>query len=287
MIKHHQLGFSMASLPNYSLEEALKLGSEMGFEAVELLAFVNQRHSIGILAGFDWETMTTEEKKRLGQQLSRFKLVSVHGPFMEVPLLSANAGIAKEARRQAAVALEATGALNGYSCTFHVNGRVYSGIHDYWDEAIDVFRRLGDIAAKAKTRVAIETGFPNTVDDYCGLIEAIDHEHVGSCVDIGHVFAYYDPALFGSAAGVVQHNNIMMAIVERMAAKLFCFHLHDIRAKDFCDHQAAGRGVIDYRRLLAFLNTTSFAGPMAVELDEPDVETALQESKRYVESFIN
>ena len=287
MIHTEQIGFSTASLANRDLHAAIAQGRDMGFRAVELLAFDGARHSIGALSGFWFDRMSEDERRQLARAVEGFANVSTHAPFIALKLLTHNPGIREESRRQIQTAIDATAYLGGTVSTVHVNTRSYMTVRDYWQEAVDEFRRLGDHAAGRSVTVALETGYPDTVEDYAGLIEAVAHEHVGACIDVGHVRAYYSAELYGKPEGIRAHNDILMEIVRRLKDKLSVFHLHDVRESDFRDHRAPGRGIVDYPQLLRYLNEAEFAGPMAFELEEPDVEPALAESKQHIEGILD
>ena len=286
MIRPEQVGFSVASLAERDLFSAIEEGRGMGFGSVELLAFDGARHSIGRLSGFWFDRMSKEERQRLRRAVEGFDCVSTHAPFIAIRLFTHNPGIREESRRQMATALDATSYLGGSVCTVHVNSQSYMTIRDYWQEAVDVFGELGERGAGLGVKIALETGYPNTVEDYCGLVEAIGHDSVGACIDVGHVVGYYPADWRGKPEGVKAHNDLLMEIVQRLTDKLFVFHLHDVRPSDFRDHRAAGRGIINYTRLLSYLHEAGFAGPLIFELEEPDVETALAESKRHVEDIL-
>jgi len=286
MLIQEQLAFSTASLPNRDLLAAIEKGRAMGFASVELLAFDGARHSQGRLAGFWFDELDEAQREQLRDAVADFAGLSTHAPFLNVPLFTHNPGLRREARRQIEVALEATSYLDGAVSAVHVNAQPFLTPRDYWTEMLDTFRELGDLAASLGVRIGIETGYPNTAADYVGLIWDIDHDCVGACIDVGHIVAYLPRALRGTPEGIAAFNDTLMAVVEELREKVFQVHLHDVRANDFRDHRAAGRGIIDFDRLFRYLHRSGFDGPMAFELEEPDVEEALAESKVFVETVM-
>jgi sugar phosphate isomerase/epimerase len=179
-------------------------------------------------------------------------------------------------------AVEGIASAGGSVCTVHVNARPFLTIRDCWNQAVDVLGRLGDIGQKNGVVAAVETGYPSTVEDYCGLIEAANHPNVGACIDVGHIFRYYPNDLFGTEAGIEAHNSILEQIVRRLGAKVAILHLHDNRREDFRDHRAPGRGIIDFPRLMRALDDIDFQGPMVLELEEPDMLDALREGREFL-----
>lgn len=276
-----RIGLSVASLPNRTLHEAIEQGRAMGFRAVELLAFDGARHSIGTLSGFWFDRMSDVDRRRLADAVADFSCVSVHAPFLALQPFTHNPGIRDESLRQLRTAIEATAFLGGSVTVMHVNSRSYLTIRDYWQDAVSTLRGLADCAAEHGVRVGVETGYPNSVDDFCGLIEEAGHPNLGACVDVGHVVAYLPAELRGTTEGVARCNDLLMQIVSRLRNKVVSFHLHDVRASDFRNHRAAGRGIVDFPRLLKHLSA-AWDGPLMFELEEPDVEAALMESRRHI-----
>jgi sugar phosphate isomerase/epimerase len=277
-----QIGFSIASIPGHTFAEILDFGRELGFSAIEILAFEGERHSGGSLAGFAFAERPASEWRALGRRLEGFDRISAHAPFIQTFLLSANAGVAREAFRQVRCTIEGIAAVGGNVCTVHLNARPFLTIREIWEQAVDVLGRLGDIGARHGVTIAMETGFPATVEDYCGLIEAARHARVGACIDVGHIFHYYPRELRGTEEGVRTHNNLLEEIVLRLGEKVAILHLHDNRPHDFRDHRAPGRGIIDFARLMRALDASAFPGAMVLELEEPDALEALAESRDFL-----
>jgi len=111
------LSFSTASLADHTLEEAVRIGGELGFEGIELLAFDGYRHSQGRLAGFYFDRMTTVERDALRGLMASFRHVSTHAPCIDIARFAPNPGVRGEARRQTAVAIGATAVPDAYSLT--------------------------------------------------------------------------------------------------------------------------------------------------------------------------
>lgn len=282
-----QIGLSVASLAGYELDDAIRAGRELGFGAIEVLGFEGERHSQGLLCGFDFAERPPHDLEQLAAALSDYEFVSVHAPFIAVPMLSPNTGIQREAMRQMEASIRGTSAIGGTVCTVHLNGVPFRTLDDTWPAALGALRRLGDVGESCGVTVALETGYPNSVDTYCGLIEAAQHGFVGACIDVGHIFAYYPTDRRGTEQGVEVHNDLLNTICERLGPKLAVFHLHDNRREDFRDHRAPGRGIIDYQRLLRTLDAAEFRGPMVLELEEPDLVPAMEEGRDLLLSLMD
>src|SRR5688500_9649469 len=84
------LGVNTASLAGYALEEALRTAADLGFRAVELLAFEGAAHSQGELCGVWFNDLDTAGRDRLLRLLEPFPRRSLHAPFIDAPLLTYN-----------------------------------------------------------------------------------------------------------------------------------------------------------------------------------------------------
>ena len=103
------------------------------------------------------------------------------------------------------------------------------GLEYDWEGSLaanrDFFRRQADIAAKYNVKLAVENMLSNrlfdgtifkrcctTSDELVELVDAIDHENVGICVDIGHTH-YMKESVYDA--------------VHKCAKHLIALHLHD------------------------------------------------------------
>ena len=281
-----KLSFSTACLANHSLADAVRVGRELGFGGIELLAFDGYRHSQGDLAGFYFDRMASAEKERLRQLVAPFEHVSTHAPFIDIALFAPNPGVREEAFRQIVVAIEATAFLGGSTTTAHVCGKSGYGFDEYRPEIVDAFRRLGDRAAEAGVTLTVETGHPVGADRFAALIHDINHPAVGANVDVGHLVGYVPAEARGTAEGAELYRQTLMAQLEALGDKVYHFHLHDVRESDFRDHRAVGRGFLDYAAIVRWCGRAGYEGLFAFELEEPDMVAALRESKAATEAAI-
>ena len=282
----HKIGANTACLAGYSLDEAVETLAGMGFQTVELLAFAGARHSIGDLAGFWFGRLTDAEKEHLKNAVSSFQHVSIHAPFIHTPLITHNDGIQEVASRQVKDAIDAAAYLGGSTTVIHINPKPSFAMHQYWDEMVNVCRMLGDYAAGGKVLIGVETRFPPGVEDYVGLIESIDHPAVGAAVDVGHVRDSVAVDLRATEEGVQKFNDNLMEIVSGLGDRVFHFHLHDVRLRDWRDHRSAGTGIIDFTRLFAYLLNSGYDHLMTFELEEENREESLLQSKNYIEGIV-
>jgi sugar phosphate isomerase/epimerase len=285
-----KLGASTASLAGYSLLDAIGKIKELGFQCIELLAFDGARHSVGNLAGFWFNRMSESEKRALRQALQGFKHVATHLPFIDVPLFSHNLDIADFCRKHLKMSIEGSAYFGATAAAIHVYPKVTYKFAEYWNEMLAVFRELGDHAAKYGLKLGIETGIPNNIQEFTKLILDVDHPFVGALIDTGHCFFYSDVIRRaderGTPEAVQRGNDCLIKIVETLGPKNFHFHLHDFRPKDWRDHRAIGRGVIDFPRLFQTLKKIGYDHLLTFELEETDLLDALCASKNAIEPLM-
>ncbi len=279
LLETARIGFSTASLAGCSLSDALRIGSEMGFQACELLAFDAYRHSQGVLGGFYFEHMSAAEKDELLELCAPYRRITTHAPFIDIASLAPNPSIREAAQRQLEIAIEAVAFLGGHNTTTHISPKHIYPLAEYKAEIVELYRRLGDLAGDRGVTVSVETGYPAGVEPFADVVWSIDHPAVGVTVDVGHLVSAMPTELRGTAEGVTQYGDFLEAHLRSLKGRIVLFHMHDIRFSDFRDHRAVGRGFLDYARILATASEIGYEGDFVFELEEPDTETALLESR--------
>ena len=285
-LHEEMLGVNTASLADCPLYQAIRTVARLGFQAIELLCFDGARHSVGRLAGFWFNRMGPEEKERLRRSVESFSGLSAHASFFDTRLFSHNPEVVDLARRQVRDAIDAMEFLGGSIVTIHINRRPHMRARDYWQEMVDALRELGDYAVERNVRLGIETGYPDTLEEFAGLIHDVQHPAVGATVDIGHLAPYLDRALRGTDEGAKAWNEAIIRLLSLLHSKTFHFHIHDVRASDWRDHREVGTGMLDYRRMFDFLGQNDYQGLLILELEEEDREAALSRSQVRLRSML-
>jgi sugar phosphate isomerase/epimerase len=281
-----KLGFSTACLANHSMEDALRVGGELGFETVELLAFDGYRHSQGDLAGFYFDRMSDADREALRRAVARFKHVSTHAPFIDIPLLAPNPGVREEALRQIEVAIAATAFLGGSTTTAHACAKQGRSLEEAWGDLVETFRLVGNRASEAGITLTVETGYPVGVETFARLIHDIDHPAVGANVDVGHLVGYLPAEVRGTEEGAALYRATLMDQLDALGEKVYHFHLHDVRQSDFRDHRAAGRGFLDFEAITRWCRNRRYEGLWVFELEEPDKVEALRQSRQHLQTSL-
>ena len=281
-----QVGANTSCLAGLSLEEAVNSIHQLGFHGITLLGFPGTRHGHGELAGFWFRQLGNAERMELKRLVADFEKLAIHAPFADLPLFSYDPRVAQLALERVKETIEAAQYLKAPVVIVHANSRHNLTATDYWEDMVGTLRSLGDYAVERGVRVGLETGFPNKVDQFVDLLEAVGHYGVGATIDTGHMSRYVEQDLWETPAGAAQLNERLMDITRQLGILTIHCHLHDVKLSDWRDHRALGRGVIDFQPFLAELHAVGYDGMLELELEEQDQVTALEESKAELESMI-
>ncbi len=153
---------------------------------------------------------------------------------------------------------------------------------------------MGRFGKTGGFRLALETGYPTSVDDFVRLIHEVDHDCVGAAIDVGHQGRFEElankvkPEDRGTPEGIKAYNDLNIELVDRLGSKLIHFHIHDIEPSTWREHQPLIYGFIDYARLIQRLRETMYEGVLVFEIGGPAAEmpTYLKDAKRKLERFI-
>jgi len=89
-----------------------------------------------------------------------------------------------------------------------------------------------------------------------------------------------DPAERASAL-----NATVLSLVRGINGRLFSFHAHDVRERDWRDHRCPGSGVMNFPALFALLRDIGYVGLIEIELEEPEMEAAVAAAGTYLSEF--
>lgn len=281
-----QLGANTSCLAGRSLQEAVTHIRRIGLRGITLLAFANGRNSVGELAGFWFRDMTSSERQWLKALVVDFDRIVIHSPFADLPLFSYDPRVQALARDRVEEAIDAASYLGAQVVIVHANRRSNLPIQLYWDDVVSTFRQLGEYAADRGTKIGIETGYPDDIDLFVDLLEAVGHHAVGATLDCGHLEWHVEQELWRTPEGAARLNERLAEMVRQLGPMTIHCQLEDVRRSDWRDHRAVGRGIVDFRGLLSALQAVDYEGMLELEIEEEDQATALAESKRRVESIL-
>lgn len=279
-----QLTCATASLAGSTLEDCLREIRRQRLGGVEIFTDLGRTHSLGAFPAAVVDRLTTAEKKSLRRLTSGFRFVTTHLPFHDLRPVDPDSSLRESSVAAIERGIRDSAWWGASVATIHVARE--TGYRSVWKELLETYRRFGDLAAKSKLRIGIETGAPETVEEYLALIRAIDHDHVGATVDTGHTRVYRRDANLkeselGTEKGRQRYNDLLMQKVEGLGPKLFHFHVDDVRANDWRVHRTLGRGIVDWQRLLGHLSRVRYQGALAMELEEAPVVAMVQESREF------
>ena len=290
----HLIGANTA-ISGYGLFEAIDLLRKLGFQTIEVQNLVGTPEPTpGKYPGFRFDEADEELKRRVKDAIRDFQLVTTHLPYAGLEYFSPGGEQARNAVRTLEMALEATAFLGAKIGVMHPKAGPGMSLKETWPLMISRFRRWGDIAKAGGFRLALETGYPLSVNDFVRLVQEVDHDSVGAAIDVGHQGRYEEltrrvrPEDRGTRAGIAAYNDINMELVERLGEKLIHFHIHDVEPKTWKEHKPLIYGFIDYPRLIRRLRELNYQGVLVFEIGgRPELMPGyLADAKRKLEEFL-
>jgi len=280
--------------PGWGLYRTIEALQELGFQTVEMQPMGAIEPRPGVPPGFQFDRLSAEEKQKLKKAVEGFRHVSTHIPWTGLNYFSPFDNIAEFSARQVDIALEASAFLGAEVVNIHAQRAAHLSQKQSWPTMIRRFRRWGDFAKASGFRLAIETGYPQSVRDFVRFIEEINHSHVGATIDVGHQKQYAEllarvkPEEKGTPAGIKAYNDINHELIDRLGSKLFHFHVHDIEPDTWAEHKPLIHGFIDYPRLIKKLRKTNYQGLLIFEIGGATAQlpAILRDSKQKLEAHL-
>lgn len=269
-----QFGFSTNAFREYSLEEAIRLIAEAGYDGVEIL--LDEPHLYP-------PTATEDEIARVRDALDEhdvavsncnaFMLTAIED-FHHPSFVEPDAEYRRERIDYTLDAVETTAALGCDYLSIEPGGPIPAGKSREW--AMDVFvEGLREVLASAESvgvDVLVEPEpdlLVETSAQFHELQERIDSPRLKCNFDAGHFFCVdEDPA----------------ALVADLNAETRHYHLEDIPADRAHEHTQLGDGAMDIEGFLGAVEATGYDGFVTVELypyESTAAETA-RDAHRYL-----
>ena len=280
--------------PGYGLFRSIGILRDLGFQTIELHPMGPVAARPGVPPGFEFRDLDAEGRARLKAALEPFRYVSTHLPWVDTPYFSPFAPSHAFGVERVDIALEATAFVGAELANIHVQRSAHLSLQDAWPMLLSNFRRWGDMARDLGFRLAIETGYPESVADFTRLIREVDHDHVGATVDVGHqknyaeLLARVPPDQKGTPAGIKAYNDVTLEIIDALGPKLFHMHVHDIEPDTWAEHKPLVHGFVDYPRLIAKLRQIEYGGLLVFEIGGPveDLPDYFSDAKAKLEAFL-
>lgn len=207
-----------------------------------------------------------EFKQVMDQFHERNLSVTVHGPFMDLSPSSPDPDIVAVTQKRFDQLLHILPAISPWTLVAHAgyDPRRHFFMADVWlERSLAFFKKVAQRTQDAGCRLMLENVFEESPEDLLPLLQGLDSEAIGVCLDVGHM----------NAMSTVGLDHWLSVLGERIGE----IHLHDnLGARD--SHLAMGQGTIDFKRLFHFI-----AEKKPILTLEPHEETDLFGSLAYLE----
>ena len=283
------------AIDGYGLFEAIDLLRDLGFKTIEIQNLAGDpKPTPGKFPGLRLEQADAEFWVRIKDELKDFELVTTHLPYQGLEYFGSAGEQARNAVETMERSLEATAILGAKIGVLHPKPGPGMSLTESWPFMVRRIRRWGNIAKAGGFRLALETGYPTSVDDFVRLVNEVDHEWVGAALDVGHQGQFdklverVKPEERGTAKGIKAYNDLNLELVDRLGAKLIHLHVHDIEPKTWREHKPMIYGFVDYPRLIERLRENRYGGVLVFEIGGPAAEMPgyLKDGKKKLEGFI-
>lgn len=278
----------------YGLYPAIEAIRRLGFRTIEIHPMGVPQPTPDKYPGFEFDALAGAEKKKVRKSLDGFRRIATHLPYIGLSPFARDSKIAEQSLGKIKSALEATAYFKAEIAVLHVIAPKDRPAAEAWPLYVRQLREWGDYAAKHRFKLAFETGYPNSVEEFVRLAREVNHDAVGCTIDVGHQRGYKElvarvkPADKGTPAGIRAYNDTTLDIADKLGQKVLHLHVHDIDPATWAEHKPIGTGFVDYPRLFAKLRQIGYRGMLMFEIGGPGsgIEAALADSKRKLEAFL-
>ncbi|RLC05497.1 MAG: hypothetical protein DRH90_05770 [Deltaproteobacteria bacterium] len=195
--------------------------------------------------------------------------ITFHAPFMDLSPGSSDPEVRKLTRHRLQQALDLVSLFNPLTVVCHpgYDAKRYGFDQEEWiQRSLETWSWLADELQALGSQLMLENVFEHHPREIRMLLENLDRQKVGFCLDTGHATAFSKTSL--------------KVWIAEMAPFLRQIHWHDNNGLTD-DHMGIGKGSIDFQPLLAYLNANRNAPPIITL--EPHTEENLWDSLEYLE----
>jgi len=263
---------SNTAVRGYGLYEAIGLVQRLKFPVIEIHPMGRPEPTPEVFPGFRFDKLAEAERKKLRNVLRWFRRVTAHLPYIGLNWLSRDQGEREKAVRTIDVALDGAAYCGVNLAVLHPQPLTAEPWKQREGEYVAAVRRWGDRGEKLGVGIAMETGFPQSVADCVGLVNAVNHRNVGVTIDVGHQGRFTDlstriqPEDRARPDSIKAYNDTTLKIIEQLGRKVFHLHVHDIDPETWVEHKPMVPGFVDYPRLFAKLRETDYTGALVLEI---------------------
>ena len=282
------------AMSGYGLYQAIEAVRRGGFPTIEIHPMGVPQPTPDKFPGFEFDTLSDAEKKKIRKSLEGFSRITTHLPYIGLSPFARDPKTAEQSLGKIKVAMEATAYFGAELAVLHIIAPKDRPAAETWPMMLRQLREWGDFAAKHRFKLAFETGYPNSVEEFVRLAREVNHDAVGCTIDVGHQRGYKElvarvkPEDKGTPAGIRAYNDITLDIIDGLREKVLHLHVHDIDPPTWAEHKPIGTGFVDYPRLIAKLRQIGYRGLLMFEIGGPgsEIEALLADSKRKLEAFL-
>jgi sugar phosphate isomerase/epimerase len=216
------------------------------------------------------DTYSMAEFDRVAATLHQAGLrITLHSPFWDLSPGSPDSAVRELTRHRFEQTIQLVTVFKPRTVVCHTgyDGKRYGTIKEAWlENSVAIWAWVSEKVSAAGACLVLENVYEHYPDDILIVLQRLDHERVGFCLDVGH------QAAFSRAPTKLW--------IDVLGHRLKQLHLHDnLGEKD--DHLALGRGNISFLEVFNYL-THLHCEPMAVTI-EPHREQDLLPSLEYLE----
>lgn len=263
------------AVQGYSLQQAIRLLHDLRFDVIEIHPMGRPEPTPKVFPGFQFSLLSEAQKREIRAELKPFKSITTHLPYSGLNWLSANAAEKQKAIDTVDIALEGSAWFGAKLAVLHPQPLTQETWKPRRNEYLDLIGRWADRGARLGVKIAVETGFPQSVDDFVTLIQTLNHPNAGATIDVGHQGRYVEltskvPAEARALPASIQaYNDTTIAILNRLGAKVFHLHVHDIDPETWVEHKPLVHNFVDYPRLYNTLAAIGYKGSLVLEIGGP------------------
>lgn len=201
--------------------DTLRLIAEAGFDGVDC-SFFDMKNDDCVWNGDDWKEFAQQLRKAAEDLGLVFR--QAHAPF---PTAKNDELYNQVIQPRILRSMEAAAILGVENIVIHPihYGNYWENREEQYERSLEYYRGLIPYCEKLGIRVCTENmwgrdkaktirdSLLSRPEEFCAFVDALDSDHIGTCLDIGHAaLVGQDPA----------------NMIRRMGSRITCLHVHDV-----------------------------------------------------------
>ncbi len=180
--------------------------------------------------------------------------------------------------------------------TFHLKNPLGQRLEEYWSRSVDFARRLETLAGEYGSVVGVENCYPvvRTGEVAARFLGEVGSPALGLTLDTGHFWSALSEDEYGHykenpIVGTEEGNRLLNRMCCEMAAavgdNIVNIHIHNIRARDWLDHQPVDTGVMQYDEFFRILKGNQYHRTVIVEIRPTEGWVGFESSAAFLQQF--